>query len=167
MAIVISIWLEFSSWSESQNSKKMQEVGQQALLAGNDIQVVTGNSNTGSFISRLNWSIYRHCSVDQRLGPNQNFELLPPACYIRHRQLCCVNISKSTSSSVWILMSKLVFQSQPHSIALSRSTWSTSEFAILSSLSGWYFTWPSRAFSQSTFVRGALTRQGIAITPLT
>jgi len=54
MAIVISIWLEFSSWSESQNSKKMQEVGQQALLAGNDIQVVTGNSNTGSFISRLN-----------------------------------------------------------------------------------------------------------------
>jgi hypothetical protein len=44
---VISLWLAFSSGSEEQKSIKRGEVGQQALLAGNDIQVVAGNLIAG------------------------------------------------------------------------------------------------------------------------
>lgn len=44
---MISLWLAFSSGSEEQKSIKRGEVGQQALLAGNDIQVVAGNLIAG------------------------------------------------------------------------------------------------------------------------
>jgi hypothetical protein len=72
-------------------------VGQSALLAGNDIQLVTGTTTKGilryRFIQGCGLSEgtnSRYYFVDQRLDPDQKFKLLSSACYLRYCQLCRV-----------------------------------------------------------------------------